>query len=108
MTTPEPVRIAQMWAAMDPAKPETLVAVIEHVRCSVAEGLCPICTGPVVRKAGLQTQNEVAFYCTTCPCRVPLIMAEDWSREIEANSLRARRIATLLQKIWEKIHAESR
>jgi len=104
----EIARIAQMWAAMDPAKPETLVAVIEHVRCSVAEGLCPICTGPVVRKAGPQTQNEVAFYCTTCPCRVPLVMTEDWSREIQANSRRARMIATLLQQIWEKIHADSR
>lgn len=98
----ETARIARMWASADSSKPETLVAVIEHIRAALSEGMCPMCLSPVIKRPRRDGNHEIAFSCTGCPLEAPLHMVDEWPREIGPAT--APFIAGLLKLVWMKVH----
>ena len=83
---------SELWDAIDPARPETLDAALTHLRCSLAEGLCPFCTETLDADT---EEGRKYLICMNCRTGFPALTPDQSTVGIKL-ALRERVAKTLL------------
>jgi hypothetical protein len=82
-----------LWDVLDPEKPETINAALDHLRASLSEGLCPFCAGRVENRVVIRP----AYLCWPCLAIFPVRTPADEITMSQSGELRAGIVRVLLQ-----------
>jgi len=94
-----PDEARDLFLAIDPDKPETVNAVLDHMRTSLEKSVCPMCFG-ATRKT--LVRDILVWNCLSCEVNLPPLPSGNVT--LISPHLRAS-IANILRLAWELSHA---